>query len=556
MLPGGGMTVAPVGLGTMDNVVIGSTTAQSGAFTALTSSSATTLNGTTIPASKTLLVTTDIGSSVQAYDLDLAAIAGLTGTSGFLKKTGVNSWALDTVISSGTVTDVALTAPTGLTVSGSPITTSGTLAITYTSGYSLPTNASQANWDTAYADRLKWDGGATGLVAATGRTSLELGTLATQNANSVSITGGAISGASGSFTTLSASSTVSGTGFSNYLASPPAIGGSSPAAGNFTNLGYTGTLTGGTGVIAIGTNQIYKDASGNVGIGTSSPAYKLDLSTSFDGRARVWFAALAVAGNNSNGTGYQIRTPSSTTDGFVLSNGGNSTEFLRVDSSGNLGLGVTPSAWSGVSNVFQLKGNAYVASTTHVLNHTANAFFNGSNWIYTSNNFASQTEQVSGQHRWFTAPSGTAGSLINGSGSFGDPKMTLTAAGDLLVGYTGTPGQKVSWSGANAGDNSVIWSNVSSTTINLATVFPTLVVSSGATLSVQMQICTSSAPGAASSYFIIGLRNGNSTWAFSSVASATTSGVTVTASGSSNTITLTFSSGGQYGQCKITVISS
>ena len=38
------------------------------------------------------------------------------------------------------------------------------------------------------------------------------------------------------------------------------------------NLAYTGTLTGGTGVVAIGTNQIYKDASGNVGIGTSSPA--------------------------------------------------------------------------------------------------------------------------------------------------------------------------------------------------------------------------------------------------------------------------------------------
>ena len=28
------------------------------------------------------------------------------------------------------------------------------------------------NWNTAYTDRLKWDGGATGLTAATGRTSL------------------------------------------------------------------------------------------------------------------------------------------------------------------------------------------------------------------------------------------------------------------------------------------------------------------------------------------------------------------------------------------------
>jgi hypothetical protein len=36
---------------------------------------------------------------------------------------------------------------------------------------------------------------------------------------------GATTPSTGAFTTLSASSTVSGTGFSNYLASPPAIGG-------------------------------------------------------------------------------------------------------------------------------------------------------------------------------------------------------------------------------------------------------------------------------------------------------------------------------------------
>ena len=73
---------------------------------------------------------------------------------------------------SGTVTSVDMTVPTGLSVSGNPITTSGTLAVTYSAGYSIPTNASQTNWDTAYAERLQWDGGATNLVAATGRTSL------------------------------------------------------------------------------------------------------------------------------------------------------------------------------------------------------------------------------------------------------------------------------------------------------------------------------------------------------------------------------------------------
>lgn len=72
----------------------------------------------------------------------------------------------------GTVTSVAMTVPTGLAVTGSPITSAGTLAVTYGSGYAIPTTAKQAEWDTAYSERLQWDGGATNLVAATGRVSL------------------------------------------------------------------------------------------------------------------------------------------------------------------------------------------------------------------------------------------------------------------------------------------------------------------------------------------------------------------------------------------------
>ncbi|CAB4154500.1 hypothetical protein UFOVP647_6 [uncultured Caudovirales phage] len=54
---------------------------------------------------------------------------------------------------------------------------------------------------------------------------------------------GSTTASTGAFTTLSASSTVSGTGFSTYLASPPAIGGTSAAAGSFTDLSSTGKLT-------------------------------------------------------------------------------------------------------------------------------------------------------------------------------------------------------------------------------------------------------------------------------------------------------------------------
>lgn len=67
---------------------------------------------------------------------------------------------------------MALSVPTGLSISGSPITSSGTLAISLASGYSIPSTSVQSDWTTAYNERAQWDGGSTNLVASTGRTSL------------------------------------------------------------------------------------------------------------------------------------------------------------------------------------------------------------------------------------------------------------------------------------------------------------------------------------------------------------------------------------------------
>ncbi|MEA4930421.1 MAG: tail fiber domain-containing protein [Anaerolineaceae bacterium] len=65
--------------------------------------------------------------------------------------TGAGALATFPTIPQGTVTSVAMTVPTGLTVTGSPITTSGTLALGLASGYSIPTTAKQTQWDTAYS---------------------------------------------------------------------------------------------------------------------------------------------------------------------------------------------------------------------------------------------------------------------------------------------------------------------------------------------------------------------------------------------------------------------
>ena len=54
----------------------------------------------------------------------------------------------------GTVTSVDMSVPTGFAISGNPVTGAGTLALTFDTGYSLPTNAKQTQWDTAYTNRI------------------------------------------------------------------------------------------------------------------------------------------------------------------------------------------------------------------------------------------------------------------------------------------------------------------------------------------------------------------------------------------------------------------
>jgi hypothetical protein len=82
----------------------------------------------------------------------------------------------------------SLSMPVGFSVSGSG---TASLGVTFAAGYSLPTTTKQTEWDTAFSERLRWDGSSTGLNAATARTSLGLGTAST---HSVAATGDAASG--------------------------------------------------------------------------------------------------------------------------------------------------------------------------------------------------------------------------------------------------------------------------------------------------------------------------------------------------------------------------
>ena len=92
-----------------------------------------------------------------------------------------------TAAGSGSVTSVDMSVPTGLTIGGNPITTSGTLALSLTAGYEIPTTASTTSWTTAYG----WgDWSGEGFIALTDLSSTATGLTYTNTTGVFSLTAG------------------------------------------------------------------------------------------------------------------------------------------------------------------------------------------------------------------------------------------------------------------------------------------------------------------------------------------------------------------------------
>lgn len=84
----------------------------------------------------------------------------------------------------------------------------------------------------------------------------------------------------GAFTTLAASSTVSGTGFSTYLASPPAIGGTAANSGKFTTLQATSTITPSSTAGIAGTTTNDNANAGSIGEEITNTGTSISLTNS------------------------------------------------------------------------------------------------------------------------------------------------------------------------------------------------------------------------------------------------------------------------------------
>jgi hypothetical protein len=245
------------------------------------------------------------------------------------------------------------------------------------------------------------------------------------------------------------------------------IGGASAAAGTFTSLNSSSasTFNGGVVINELGAdadtriegdtdaNLFFVDASTDrIGIGTSSPSTKLHVVGGATTEIRVVTSGdltttgasfLRFGGSNSGTSGYLgYGGTGNTYDIYNGLNGPlefytNASKKMVLDASGNLGLGVTPSAWDSGYKALQIGQAAsfWSATGSNFTTITNNAIFDGA-YKYKNDGIATQYSMgTGGNHAWNIAASGTAGDPITFTQAMG-----LDASGNLGLGTTAAAG--------------------------------------------------------------------------------------------------------------------
>lgn len=332
-------------------------TSFSAGTTGLTPSSATsgaiTLAGT--------LVAANGGTGQSSYTVGDLLYASTTTALSKLAAVATGS----VLVSAGTGTAPAYSA--------TPTVTSLTAASIYGGTGTGSTLTLQSTTGVGATDSVLIKVGNNGATTALTAASSGLVTANSFASSNAAITGGSINGSpiggitasTGAFTTLSASSTVSGTGFSTYLASPPAIGGTAAAAGSFTTLSASSTVSG-TGF------STYLASPPAIG-GTAAAAGS--------------FTTLS-ASSTVSGTGFSTYLASPPAIGGTSAAAGTFTTL--TDSIGNVRTIVQNSQTSAYVLVATDNGK-YISITTGGVTVPASIFSAGQNIVIFNNSGSSQT---------------------------------------------------------------------------------------------------------------------------------------------------------------------
>ena len=227
----------------------------------------------------------------------------------------------------------------------------------------------------------------------------------------------------------------------------------------FANWGYKASSDGNKVFLTITDGGAAKDVlvanyNGDVGIGTDSPAAKVNIDTAEVGDSGTSSSTrnllLAQTSSTQATAGtlkidgiihpsvYRINIDSSTGSGaaaplsFSTANG--ATETMRIDAAGNVGIGVVPDTWSLAGEGIIDLGTFGSVNSSSTLGTTLsfNAYYN-SGWKAKNTTGAILYLQDSASHQWFTSGAVTADATIT---DFSAPKMKLDASGNLLVGGT------------------------------------------------------------------------------------------------------------------------